>query len=151
MQWKDLSTHRVVDLVTFVKSYLKEKPGTKIYIGTDSQQRRQATDFAMVIVLHYSNKGAKVIYCKKTEDRIRDRFTRLLKEVEYSLGIGAILRESGLDMPMTIDIDLNPDPLYKSNDVLTSALGWVKGMGFECRAKPYAMAASYAADKLVKN
>lgn len=151
MQWKDLSTHKVVNLVEYVRQYMVEKPGTKIYIGTDSQNRRDKTDFAIVVVLHYLNRGAKVLYVKTTEPKIRDRFTRLLKEVQYSLEIAAVLREGGLDMPLTIDIDLNPDPLYKSNDVLTSALGWVVGMGFECRNKPYALAASYAADRLVKH
>ena len=49
-----------------------------------------------------------------------------------------------------IDIDLNPDPKYKSNFILRSALGYVESMGYTPRCKPNAMVASYVADALCK-
>lgn len=150
MIWKDLGNKNEINYIEFIKNYLNEKPDTKLYIGTDSQNRNKHTDYAFVIVLHYQNKGAKVIYSKLTLDRIKDSGTRLLKEVEYSLQIASELRDGGLDIPITIDIDFNPDERWLSNKFLTSAIGWVKGMGFECRAKPDAFCASYCADHLVK-
>lgn len=40
------------------------------------------------------------------------------------------------------------DKKYYSNTVLTTALGLITSLGYECRTKPYAAASSKAADKL---
>jgi predicted RNase H-related nuclease YkuK (DUF458 family) len=45
-------------------------------------------------------------------------------------------------------LDLNPDPKYKSNQLLRAALGYVESMGYIPRCKPNAMCASYVADAL---
>jgi predicted RNase H-related nuclease YkuK (DUF458 family) len=89
-------------------------------------------------------------YTKETVDRIRDSFSRLWKEVEISIEISEYLRESGIQKPKYIDIDLNPDPRYRSNQVLRAALGYIESMGYMPRCKPNAMSASYIADKLCK-
>lgn len=57
--------------------------------------------------------------------------------------------ELGLS-PTWIDIDLNPDPKYKSNQALSSAVGVVTGMGYNVRHKGNSPIMTYAADHLVK-
>ena len=52
--------------------------------------------------------------------------------------------------PKWIDIDLNPDPRFKSNEVFRQAVGLVEGMGYEVRYKTLGPIATYAADHLVK-
>jgi predicted RNase H-related nuclease YkuK (DUF458 family) len=60
------------------------------------------------------------------------------------------MREAGIPKPRWIDIDLNPDPRYKSNEVFRQAVGLVEGMGYEVRYKTLGPIATYAADHLVK-
>jgi predicted RNase H-related nuclease YkuK (DUF458 family) len=60
------------------------------------------------------------------------------------------LVEHGIQKPNFIDIDLNPDPKYKSNQVLRAALGYVESMGYVPRCKPNAVVASYVADAICK-
>ena len=80
--------------------------------------------------------------------RVRDRWSRLWKEVEYSVDMANQLVQSGLPKATFIDLDLNPDPQFKSNDVVRAAVGLVESMGYQARTKPYSLCASYAADKV---
>lgn len=149
MEWKTMSNRTKIDLVPYIEDYLIRKPETQIFIGSDSQVRGKLTHYAYVIVLYTERKGGHVLYTKETINKI-DWFNRLMREVNVSIQIGQMLMEKGISRPITIDIDLNPDPKWKSNSVLRSVLGWGEGMGFKTRYKPEAFCASYAADHLVK-
>jgi predicted RNase H-related nuclease YkuK (DUF458 family) len=129
---------------------LAESDNIKIYVGSDSQNIGNKTIYAMVIVLHYGNNGGHVIYSKKYVDRIRDRFVRLWKEVEDSIQLAKYLEDNGIQKPDFVDLDFNPDPKFQSNTVLRSALGYVESMGYKPRCKPYAVSATYVADKICK-
>jgi predicted RNase H-related nuclease YkuK (DUF458 family) len=148
--FKSLGNNKVVDLVPYLKEKLKEREDISIYIGTDSQNVVDKTIYACVIVLHYGRNGGHVIYTKQKFDKISDRFTKLWKEVEISIEVAQFLDLHGIHATY-IDIDLNPDPKYKSNTVLRSAIGLVESMGYDARCKPSAIAASYCADRLCKN
>jgi predicted RNase H-related nuclease YkuK (DUF458 family) len=150
MEFRKLSDNQAVDLVSYVKEYLTTHPNHEIYIGCDSQNAKRDTRYGVVVVLYAKGKGGHVLYAKDTKALVRDRFTRLWGEVELSIEIATFLRSSGIDRTLFIDLDLNPDPKYKSNQVLRSAMGYVEGMGFKVRIKPYAVMASYVADTLVK-
>jgi predicted RNase H-related nuclease YkuK (DUF458 family) len=150
LQFKSLSTRKDIDLVPYIKDFLSKNENTTIFIGSDSQNRKDKTTYAAVIVLHNPGKGGHVIYAKDILPRIQDRFTRLWNEVEYSIVIAEHLTQNGIQKPNFIDIDLNPDPKYKSNQVLRSAFGYVESMGYTPRCKPNAMVASYVADALCK-
>ena len=54
----------------------------------------------------------------------------------------------GLPKADYIDLDLNPDPMYRSNSVLRSALGYVESLGYKARIKPNAADASTCADMI---
>jgi len=60
------------------------------------------------------------------------------------------LKENGLPKATWIDIDLNPDPKYKSNSVLRQAVGLVEGMGYKVRYKHLGALTTYAANHLVR-
>lgn len=150
MEFRKLSDNQVVDLVSYVKDYLTTHPNHEIYIGCDSQNAKRDTRYGVVVVLYAKGKGGHVLYAKDTKVLIRDRFTRLWGEVELSIEIATYLRSNDIDRTTYIDLDLNPDPKYKSNQVLRSAMGYVEGMGFKVRIKPNAVMASYVADTLVK-
>jgi hypothetical protein len=150
MKFQKLGNNEVVDLLTYVKDYLSTHPDHEVFIGCDSQNAKRDTRYGVVVVMYAKGKGGHVLYLKYSKSIIRDRFTRLWGEVEKSIEIATYLRSNGIDRTTYIDLDLNPDPRYKSNQVLRSAMGYVEGMGFKVRIKPYAVTASYAADNLIK-
>lgn len=145
--FRSLGNGKVVNLVPYLKDKLSEREDISIYIGCDSQNVGAKTIYAMVVVLHYGRNGGHVVYAKKKFDRIKDRFTKLWKEVEISMEVAQFLEANGIKATF-VDIDLNPDPKYGSNNVLRAALGFVTACGFVPRCKPDAVAASYIADKL---
>lgn len=154
MNWRTLGTLESVDLTTYVKAYLNAKPETEVFIGTDSQNTGRMTHYAYVVVLYTKGKGGHAIYAQESLPRIKDDFQKLWREVEQSVLIGGMIEtsliEAGIDKLITLDLDLNPDPRWRSNNVMRAALGWGESLGFAVRYKPFALAASYVADKLVK-
>jgi predicted RNase H-related nuclease YkuK (DUF458 family) len=168
MDFKILSSGKIVEnVVDYIKTYLKEFENThyiEVIVGSDSQNRKRKTEYATVILLHKTDynsgigKGGHVLYKLETAERplsITDnerkdhRSKRLLNEAWKSIEVAEMLRTNGINVDV-IDLDMNPDPKYRSNDVLAQATGWAEGMGYRVRCKPDAMSASYAADTLVK-
>ena len=149
-KFKRLTDHRQVDIVEYIKEKLVENPDIELYIGCDSQTHGNTTTYATVVVLHHRGSGGHVLYNKETVPVIRVLWDRIWKEVESSLEIAEYLLENGVKKAKYIDIDINPDKRYKSNMLLTSAIGMITWKGFEVRAKPGASAASYAADRICK-
>ena len=74
-----------------------------------------------------------------------------MNEVWKSVEIAEYLKENGLPKVKWIDIDINPDPKYKSNSVLRQAVGLVEGMGYNVRYKQLGAIMTYAANHLVRN
>lgn len=150
LTFKSLTTLKQVDLIQYVKDFTMANENTVLYVGCDSQNFSNKTIYALVIVLYNQGKGGHVLYAKETLPKITDRYTRLWREIERSIELANYLTENGVEKPDFIDIDLNPDPKYKSNQLLRAALGYVESMGYKVRCKPYAMTASYVADALCK-
>ncbi len=149
-KFKKISNNEVIDLSAYVEQYMTEKPETKLYVGCDSQNKGDFTEFAIVVVLHYKNKGGHVLCTIIKVPRIRDKFYRLFTEASYSLEIASYLKDMTGRMVDFVDLDLNPDPKFNSNAVLAQASGMITGCGFDVRCKPHALSASYAADRLCK-
>ena len=148
MEYRILATETLVSLDTYLSHYLSENPDAQIIIGCDSKNRDSETVYGLVIVLYKEKKGGHVLYAKQRVSRIRDRWSRLWREVELSVALANELQEKGFPKVKFIDLDLNPDPRFKSNDVVRAAVGLVESMGYEARTKPYSLCASYAADKV---
>lgn len=148
MTFRTLGGEKPVELVAHLKEKIGDRKDVSIYLGTDSQNVASRTIYALVVVLHYGNNGAHVVYAKNKFDRIADGFTRLWKEVEMTIELAEFLKEAGIQKPKFIDLDFNPDPYFRSNQVLRAALGYVESMGYTPRCKPDAVSASYVADKI---
>jgi predicted RNase H-related nuclease YkuK (DUF458 family) len=145
-----MSTNEDIDLIPYLHQYFSENENTIMYIGSDSQNEKIHTSYATVIVLHNSNKGGHVLYTKEKVPKVKDRFSRLWAEVQRSVELSDYLVLNKIRKPGYIDVDLNPNPNYPSNQVLSSAIGYIKSMGYEPRCKPNAIAASYVADLICK-
>jgi len=148
MSYRILSTEEKVDLHSYLRDYLDAHPETQVIIGCDSKNRDDLTIYGMVVVLYKEKRGGHVLYDKIKLKRVTDRWSRLWKEVEYSVALAEELVQSGFPKPAFIDLDLNPDPKYKSNDVVRAAVELVESMGYNARTNPFSLCASYAADKV---
>jgi predicted RNase H-related nuclease YkuK (DUF458 family) len=149
-QFKTLSQGMNIELTSYIKDYIKLNPEIEILIGCDSQNRKRETKYAIVIGLYKPGKGAHVLYSKFEVVRERENTVRLLNEVWHSVEIAEIIKNELGITATWIDIDLNPDPKYKSNSALASAVGVVTGMGYHVRHKGDCPMMTYAADSLVK-
>jgi len=150
MEFKTLRDRKSIDLVDYVRSYLNENPEVEILIGCDSQNHLDTTVYATVVALYFPRNGAHVLFCKEVTPIERTRQVRLMNEVWKSVEVAEKLRLADLPRAKYIDVDLNPDKRYKSNEVLRSAVGLVEGMGYTVRYKSLGALVTHAADALVK-
>jgi predicted RNase H-related nuclease YkuK (DUF458 family) len=100
--------------------------------------------------MYRQGKGAHVLYRRWKASKELVRSTRLLTEVWNAIETAEMMGANGLPKPVWIDIDLNPDPRYKSNEVFRQAVGMVEGMGYKVRYKTMDPMITYAADYLIK-
>jgi hypothetical protein len=139
-----------VDFIAYLQEYLYKYPETEIMIGCDSQNYAEHTIYAIVIAMYRQGKGAHVIFKRWKAPKELVRSTRLLTEVWNAIETAELMGANGLPKPVWIDIDLNPDPRYKSNEVFRQAVGMVEGMGYRVRYKTMDPMITYAADYLIK-
>jgi len=168
MLWKRVH-HGVIDvpLIDYLEGLVEEQEAlghkVKICIGTDSQKKGKGYKYATAIIFEmkqpmgleygkmtYKGLGAKVIsgtFIEKYKPSLQER---MLKEVQLSIDVGYnILPLIELyDIDFEIHADVNPDPMAGSHVALNEAVGFIRGMGFKCKVKPDAYAASSGADKL---
>ncbi|MBW8685938.1 ribonuclease H-like YkuK family protein [Chitinophaga rhizophila] len=123
----------------------------KVCIGTDSQVKGRITEFATVIVFLRKGKGGFMYIHNFSTQRKMSIKERMLEEVGRSIEVAYslchIFTEYNVDMEVHADINTNPN--FKSNDALKEAMGYIMGMGFTFRAKPYAFASTSCANKIV--
>ena len=152
MNFKKFTGENVVNVIDYIKTYCEEHKEIpiEIMVGTDSQNKARTTTYSTVIVLYTPGHGGHCIFRRWNTPKEKVRQVRLLKEVEESIKTANELVEAGCQKPKYIDIDINPNPKYGSNDVFASAKGWVEASGYEVRFKSLGPLVTYAADWLVK-
>jgi predicted RNase H-related nuclease YkuK (DUF458 family) len=151
-KFKTLFGIEIDNLAEYIKEYISTRENVEILVGADSQNySNRKTIYGVVIALYTKGKGAHVLCSRDTVPIERNTSTRLLTEVWKSIETAEFLKENGLPKPLWIDIDLNPDPKFKSNTVLRQAVGLVEGMGYQVRYKQLGAMVTYAANHLVRN
>lgn len=157
----------VDNLGDYLREYVKTHPGVRIYVGCDSTVGRKCINYVIAVVLYMEGKGGHIIYARENEligkeNKYNLLQGRLIKEVGHSLAVAEIIEVELQDhlKPIEadgkicdIDLDLNPDfgdGHNKSNIVFEEGRGWVLGSGYRVRVKPFAYAATCAADKLLR-
>lgn len=148
--YKIKDTNTKVELVDYVRQYLKEHKDAEILIGCDSQNKKRITRYAVCVGLYRPGKGAHVISNVFDTPRERETVVRLINEVWHSIDAAELLIAEGLPRASFIDIDVNPNPKYKSNAAFKQAVGSAEGMGYNVRHKGNYPQMSYAADSEVK-
>ncbi len=139
---------RSVDLFAFVHAALEGRKDVEVMVGCDSHNRQLYTLYTTTVVLRYHRNGAQVLYRREKAPKVVDLWTRLWGEVERSLAVAQLLRESGRIPVRRIDMDLNSDNRFASNKLHTAAVGYIRSHGYEPHTKPDLLIASWAANVL---
>jgi predicted RNase H-related nuclease YkuK (DUF458 family) len=123
----------------------------KVCIGTDSQVKGSYTEFATVIVFIRKGKGGFMYIHNDTTVKRMSVKERMLTEVAKSIEVAYELCSlfTAFHVDLEVHADINTNPGFKSNDALKDAMGYIMGMGFSFKAKPFAFASSSCADKAV--
>ena len=149
-QWKTMEGEKCTDITADLLAAFR---GLKtIYVGTDSQQDGQRTQFVTVIVIHDPGHGGRAYYTKETVTRIKSLRERLLKEVwmsvQTALEISPMISE---ESSLQVHVDVNTNTKFRSSQYVKEVVSMVVSQGFECKLKPEAWAAMHVADQIVKN
>ena len=150
VMFKKFTGEKLPNTFDYIKEYINTHKDTQIIIGTDSQNKNKNTVYSTVIVLYTPGHGGHCLFRRWKTPKERVRQVRLLREVEESINIANELVQAGCPRPEYIDLDINPNPKYKSNEVYQTARGWVESMGYEVRFKTLAPLVTTVADWLVK-
>jgi predicted RNase H-related nuclease YkuK (DUF458 family) len=148
--FKKFTGEKLPNITEYIKEYTKEHKDTEIIIGTDSQNKNNHTTYSTVIVLYNPGHGGHCIFRRWKTEKERVRQVRLLKEVEESINLANELKDAGLKIKY-IDLDINPNPKFKSYEVFQTAKGWVESIGFDVRFKTIAPLVTSVADWIVKS
>lgn len=154
--WRQMNGSAVLeDLSTAVEKMILEDKKTgyslRICIGTDSQVKGATTEYATVVVLLREGHGGRMLVHKSREKQKISIKERLLKEVAMSIETAYSLLPvlNAHNIALEVHADINSDPQYKSQTSYAEAKGYILGMGFEFKAKPFAFASSSCANKMV--
>ena len=149
--FRKFNGEKIPNIEDYIKNYLNEHKEVEILVGTDSQNRGENTIYSTVIALYDPGHGAHCVFKRWKEPRERIRSIRLMNEVWASLATAEDLIKNGVKKPKYIDIDINPNPKFKSNEVFSSAKGMIEGMGYEVRFKTFGPLVTTMADYVVKH
>jgi uncharacterized protein len=135
----------------------KQTPQTKIYIGCDSERilvnKVWYADYVTAIVVHIDSKHGCKLFGEVQRERDFDQKQnrpryRLMNEVYKASEMYLKLADVIEGRDVEVHLDINPSELHGSNCVINEAIGYIRGT---CNVvpmiKPYAFAASYAADR----
>lgn len=124
---------------------------TSVYVGVDSKNTRKdkITQFMVAIVIHYSgNRGAKIFAIPKSMPKMSSVNQRLMTEAYYALEVALKIKDQIGKRNLSVHLDLNSSDKFKSNSIAKQAVGMISGQGLNFKIKPYAIAATSAADYL---
>lgn len=158
-KWKTLAGDPV-DLRAAIEAEIRAADvPVEVHIGTDSQQSGKETEYVSVVVVTREGKGGRVFYTRERIPRVRTLRERLYREVWCTTELAMELTtspdigssETILGAQVTLHIDANPDPRYKSSEYVQELAGMCVGQGFRTLLKPDSWASSHAADHAVKH
>lgn len=156
LKWRRLSGQQIeqplLDIVeqTIIRE-TEEGHRLKVCIGTDSQVKGKVVEFATVIVFLREKRGGFMFISNYNFEKKMSLKERMITEVSQSVQVAYNLCDL-LDLyqvELEVHADINTDPNFQSNIALREAMGYILGMGFVFKAKPYAFASSSCADKMV--
>lgn len=154
--WQNMSGRFFTDPIeTLVKEAIIREQNLghtlKVCIGSDSHVYGNEIHYATAVVFVRKGKGAFTFIRKQKEFQNISIKERMLNEVNRSVEIAYRIFEilDEFKVEMEVHADINTDAEFKSNIALKDAMGYILGMGYVFKAKPYAFASSNCADLMV--
>ena len=138
---------KVVDVIQHILEQIRKDPFVEIHVGTDSQNDGRFSKYASVIAFKFGTRGVHYLYSKTRFPRIKDRFSRLYREAEMTIEIAEWLSNKAKSVKFELDFDYNNDEKHYSQKLVSSTVGWAKGLGYKVNIKPVKQIATKAADK----
>ena len=127
------------------------KDNGSIFVGCDSQIRKEHCTFCTVVCLIGADDQKGGYYFFKREKESRNTYTnllvRMLKEVECSVNMAYEIMEEYPNADIEIHIDANSRKGAATSKYYDTLVGYATGAGFKCKVKPDAWASSSIADK----
>lgn len=154
-KWRRLNGEQITSIKKAVEETIVKETANgnrlKVCIGSDSQVRGDAVEFATVIVFLREKKGGFMFIYNERSTQQFSLKERMLTEVAKSISIAYELCDlfDRYNVEMEVHADINTNPNFESNTALRDAMGYILGMGFVFKAKPDAFASSCCADKVV--
>ena len=155
-KWKRFNGDNIEDLGNIILSDVanSDSEDLEFYIGGDSQYNNGKVKFTVAIIMIKKGKGGRgyyknVIPLQTTMTLPQRLFMETFKAVKVALWLNPLLESIGYKVN-EIHTDLNPNPKHPSYEMVYTCLGYIKGMGFEGKAKPNSWAASSVADYKTK-
>lgn len=139
-----------VNVIDHCLEQLKLHPNLTFHIGTDSQNKGDYSVYVTVLVFRHGLRGAHFVSLTNKIPRIRDIFTRLYKEAEYTIEAATMITEA---IPISfegVEFDYNNKKLTKSTNVIAATKGWAESLGFKAKVKPDELIAIKAADYICR-
>ena len=155
-KWKRFNGEDIEDLGNTILSDIahSDTEDLEFYIGGDSQWSGGKVKFTVAIIMIKKGKGGRGYYKNtiplETNLSLQQRlFMETFKAVKVALWLNPLLESVGYKVN-EIHTDLNPNPKHPSYEMVYTCLGYIRGMGFEGKAKPNSWAASSVADYKTK-
>jgi len=139
-----------VDVIKHTTDIINKYPLVEIHVGTDSQSKKRYTKYGTVIAYRYGRNGVHYIYATDRVPRIKDMWSKLWKEAEYSIST-ALWINAQINIPIQIDMDYSADEINESNKLISAATGWASSLGYKSNIKPDNQIATKAADHICRN
>ncbi len=142
--FRDHKGNEIEEPRQFVQAWLKKHPRGKIFVGCDSKVRGDLVKYSTAICLWNIGKGVSEIYKNEVIQRPPDSYTRLWAEVTRAVETAEELKDLG---EITVHVDINSNPKYRSHQLYDASIGLITSMGFQGAGKPFSWAASCGAHK----
>ena len=151
LSWHN-AQHKPVKLSSMLEFLSSVGKSSMIHVGCDSHFVKNNCVYAIVVAIITPGKGGTYFFARKILKRknFLNIKLRLLGEVERALLLADLVSSHTSRDDVSVHLDINPNKMYKSSLVFTSATSWVKSQGYRCVVKPDAWASSWLADAYAK-
>lgn len=124
-----------INILEYCNKMIKLYPDVKIYVGCDSQNHKDITNYVTAVVFRFPNKGASVIIKKERVKLIRDMWSKLWGELQRSIDVAGYIKFEGKIPIEKIELDFNENSNFDSNVIFKAAIGYVEQLGYSVSYK----------------
>ena len=144
--WRDGDKHITTqEVFEKIKNYVGN--GGTIYVGTDSMLRHDYCKFASVIAIHSNDLRIANYFYKKLSvpsKNYKMLQNKIFEEVDCSIQIAKECAERFPDAKIEVHVDVGKTNRSKTKIYVDMLKGWVTGMGYLFKIKPYSWASHIA-------